>query len=73
MYAYAARRFMHRATANLQGVFNKLDSRLQAALRSDNIANPTPIQGKVIPVLLEDHRTDVVFGAETGSGKTLGA
>lgn len=57
----------------LPGVLGQLDSRLQAALRSDNIATPTPIQAKVIPVLLEDDRTDIVFGAETGSGKTLGA
>jgi ATP-dependent RNA helicase DDX56/DBP9 len=46
-----------------------LDPQLLRALRKRNLAEPTPIQVKAIPLILEGK--DVVARAKTGSGKTL--
>lgn len=46
-----------------------LADRLCAALRAENITNPTDVQKRVIPVMLEDR--GVVARAPTGTGKTL--
>ncbi len=49
--------------------FAALRPELQHALRSLGISEPTPIQARAIPVLLQG--ADVVAQAQTGSGKTL--
>ena len=43
---------------------------LLRAVDALNYAEPTPIQAKAIPVILDDH--DLIALAETGSGKTAG-
>lgn len=50
--------------------FSKLNlsSTLQQRLKQNNYTNPTPIQEKVIPLVLE--RKDIMAQAQTGSGKT---
>lgn len=40
-----------------------------AALQSEGISEPTPVQKEVIPLLLNGH--DVIAQAQTGTGKTL--
>ncbi len=52
----------------VRGVFKRLDSRLVAVLEKRGICEPTPIQEKAIPLILEGLHTLVV--APTGSGKT---
>ena len=47
----------------------KLSTALTALLEKEGYAQPTPIQQKLIPLLLEGH--NVVASAQTGSGKTL--
>ena len=49
-------------------VFGKLDVRLQYAIADEGNANPTPIQEKAIPPLLEGR--DLIGCAQTGTGKT---
>jgi superfamily II DNA/RNA helicase len=46
-----------------------LDERLLAALRGQNIREPSPVQAEVIPLALEGR--DVVAQSQTGTGKTL--
>ena len=46
----------------------KLSTPLQKALADNNYSEPTPIQEKVIPLVLEKH--DVMARAQTGSGKS---
>jgi len=46
-----------------------INSDLVKILKNSGIAQPTPIQEKVIPVLLE--KKDVIAQAQTGTGKTL--
>jgi superfamily II DNA/RNA helicase len=41
---------------------------IQKALKNNNFLNPTPIQKKVIPLVLESQ--DIMVKAQTGSGKT---
>jgi len=50
--------------------FSKLQfsSPIQRALQQNNYIKPTPIQKKVIPLVLEKH--DVIVKAQTGSGKS---
>ena len=50
--------------------FDKLNlsTPLQQALKQNNYTKPTPIQEKVIPLILEKH--DVMAKAQTGSGKS---
>jgi superfamily II DNA/RNA helicase len=45
-----------------------LSAPIQQALKENNYSTPTPIQEKVIPLVLEKH--DVVAKAQTGSGKS---
>ncbi|MCP8969534.1 DEAD/DEAH box helicase [Ectobacillus ponti] len=47
----------------------QIDEQLQTALRRNGITEPTPIQEKAIPPLLEGR--DVIAQAQTGTGKTL--
>jgi ATP-dependent RNA helicase RhlE len=47
-----------------------LSTALLAAVREQGYSEPTPIQAKVIPVVLEGR--DVMAGAQTGTGKTAG-
>ena len=42
---------------------------LETALAKENITDPTPIQGKAIPVVLDGK--DAYISSETGTGKTL--
>ncbi|CAA6812052.1 MAG: ATP-dependent RNA helicase RhlE [uncultured Sulfurovum sp.] len=46
----------------------KLSSPLQQALQKSNYLEPTPIQEKVIPLILEGH--DIMVEAQTGTGKS---
>ena len=46
----------------------QLSSPIQRALQQNNYIKPTPIQEKVIPLVLEKH--DVMAKAQTGSGKS---
>ena len=46
----------------------KLSSTLQELLKQNNYTMPTPIQEKVIPLVLE--KKDIMAQAQTGSGKT---
>jgi len=46
----------------------KLSSSINKALRKNNFINPTPIQEKVIPYILEG--SDIMAKAKTGSGKS---
>ncbi len=46
----------------------QLSSPIQRALQHNNYIKPTPIQEKVIPLVLEKH--DVMSKAQTGSGKS---
>jgi len=46
----------------------KLSSNIQKALQKNNFINPTPIQEKVIPFVLDGN--DVMAKAKTGSGKS---
>lgn len=46
----------------------KLSSQLQSALKKNGFTKPTPIQEKVIPLVLAKH--DVMAMAQTGSGKS---
>ncbi len=46
----------------------KLSSSLQELLKTNNYTKPTPIQEKVIPLVLE--QKDIMAQAQTGSGKT---
>ena len=46
----------------------QLSTTLQALIQKNNYTKPTPIQGKVIPLVLE--RKDIMAQAQTGSGKT---
>ena len=46
-----------------------LDARLLRALAKKGLAEPTPVQAKAVPLILEGK--DVVARAKTGSGKTL--
>ncbi len=46
----------------------KLSNSIQDALEKNNYIKPTPIQEKVIPLVLEKH--DVMAKAQTGSGKS---
>ena len=50
-------------------VFDQLPEPLQQALRLLNITNPTPIQARAIPAILDGK--DIVGSAPTGTGKTL--
>ena len=43
---------------------------LLRAVQEQGYTQPTPIQGRVIPVVLEGR--DVMAGAQTGTGKTAG-
>jgi len=45
-----------------------LDSRLLQGIAKQNFHNPTLVQSKAIPLVLEGH--DVLARANTGSGKT---
>lgn len=47
-----------------------LDSRIQTAIAAMGYVNPTPIQQKAIPAVLEGR--DVMGAAQTGTGKTAG-
>ena len=47
-----------------------LSSALLKSLQDEGYATPTPIQAKVIPVILEGK--DVMAAAQTGTGKTAG-
>ncbi len=53
-------------------VFSLLDSDVSNFLQSSGIQNPTDIQSKAIPAILED-RKNVLLLAPTGSGKTEAA
>jgi superfamily II DNA/RNA helicase len=46
----------------------KLSTLLQELLKQNNYTTPTPIQEKVIPLVLE--KKDIMAQAQTGSGKT---
>ncbi len=45
-----------------------LSEQIQKALKNNNFLNPTPIQTKVIPLVLQSQ--DIMAKAQTGSGKT---
>ncbi|MDX9744868.1 MAG: DEAD/DEAH box helicase, partial [Arcobacteraceae bacterium] len=47
-----------------------LSAPILKALHEEGYENPTPIQSKAIPVILE--KKDVLAGAQTGTGKTAG-
>jgi ATP-dependent RNA helicase RhlE len=47
-----------------------LSAALLRAVQEQGYTEPTPIQGRVIPVVLAGH--DVMAGAQTGTGKTAG-
>jgi len=46
----------------------KLSTQIQVLLKENNYTKPTPIQEKVIPLVLE--KKDIMAQAQTGSGKT---
>ena len=46
----------------------KLSSSLQTLLKTNNYTKPTPVQEKVIPLILD--KKDIMTQAQTGSGKT---
>ena len=46
----------------------QLSAPILQALQENNYAKPTPIQEKVIPLVLEKH--DIMAKAQTGSGKS---
>lgn len=46
----------------------KLSTQIQVLLKQNNYSKPTPIQEKVIPLVLE--KKDIMAQAQTGSGKT---
>ena len=46
----------------------ELSSNIQRALEKNDFLTPTPIQEKVIPLVLKDH--DIMAKAQTGSGKS---
>ncbi|CAA6824729.1 MAG: DEAD/DEAH box helicase, partial [uncultured Sulfurovum sp.] len=48
--------------------FSKLSTTLQKELQKNNYLKPTPIQEKVIPLVLEGH--DIMAQAQTGTGKS---
>ena len=48
--------------------FNSLNSQLKKALEKNNFTKPTPIQEKVIPLVLQGK--DIMAKAKTGSGKS---
>ncbi len=48
--------------------FNSLNSQLKKALERNNFSKPTPIQEKVIPLVLQGK--DIIAKAKTGSGKS---
>jgi len=49
--------------------FDNISQVLVDALRKENIINPTEVQAKVIPLILENK--DLIVQSQTGSGKTL--
>ena len=52
-----------------ENIFNSLPQNLTEKLNSMNIAEPTKVQQKVIPILMEGK--NLVFQSETGTGKTF--
>ena len=52
-----------------ENVFNLIPQNLTEKLNSMNITEPTKVQQKVIPILME--RKNLVFQSETGTGKTF--
>ncbi len=47
-----------------------LSAELLRAVSDQGYSNPTPIQAKAIPIILQG--LDVLAGAQTGTGKTAG-
>ena len=52
-----------------ENIFNSLPKNLVEKLTSMNITEPTKVQQKVIPILMEGK--NLVFQSETGTGKTF--
>lgn len=52
-----------------ENIFNSLPQNLTEKLNSMNISEPTKVQQKVIPILMEGK--NLVFQSETGTGKTF--
>ena len=46
-----------------------ISAKLSAALKSQGITEPTPVQERVIPIVL--NKRDVIAQAQTGTGKTF--
>lgn len=47
-----------------------LEDSIVTAIKELGFQNPMSVQEKVIPVLLENNKTDVIALAQTGTGKT---
>ena len=52
-----------------KNVFESLSEEILKSLEKLHIKEPTPVQGKIIPLVLEGQ--SVIFQSETGTGKTF--
>ncbi|MDE7383697.1 MAG: DEAD/DEAH box helicase, partial [Treponemataceae bacterium] len=52
-----------------KNVFESLSEEILKSLEKLHIKEPTPVQGKIIPLILEGQ--SVIFQSETGTGKTF--